>query len=425
MTDLSKWEKHLQQLASQVLHDMQRHPAPQDGRPSGIPQAPIVELVNELLEHAILLQASDIHIEPQKESLRFRYRLDGMLKEDHPPFPPGLQPLLTSRLKILAKMDTSEHRKPLDGHITYSFRGEKTDFRVASMPVCYGKALSIRLLNSTGRLRRISELDMSKENERSFRRLVHAPSGMFIVTGPMNSGKTTALYAALQELNTPERNLMTLEDPVEQLMDGINQIEVSEKTGLDFAKGLRAILRMDADCIMVGEMRDVETARIALRAALTGHLLLTTLHAKDSCTALFRLLEMGLPPYLLAAAVTGIVSQRLVRRICPECSESYEPAEGSEEALLLGKFFHRGIHLYRGRGCPNCHGTGFRGRLAIHEILPLQDELRTLILQEKGLEELRQAAVAGGLRSMQEDGIRKALQGLTTFREIRRVLYGD
>lgn len=417
-----EWGKAFIRVANQVVHSMQERSS--HGTARGVEQAPIVKLVDMLLEHAVDMRASDVHIEPRKDALFFRYRIDGLLCECHGPLSAKLQSILISRLKIMAKMDTSEHQKPLDGHIVHIYKGKKLDFRVASMPVQHGEALVIRILNAGQELRAIEELGMTEENERLFRRLIHAPSGMLIVTGPMNSGKTTTLYAALQELNIPERHIMTLEDPVEQQVHGINQIEVHEKAGLTFATGLRSMLRMDADCIMIGEARDTETAQIAIRAALTGHLLLTTLHAKDSCNALFRLLEMGVRPYLLAATARGIIAQRLVRRLCPYCREVYEVMPDSAEGLFLKEHGARAGKYYRSVGCEKCRDTGFVGRLAIHEILALNEELHGEIMRGKSVEGFQRAALDHGLRTMVMDGCEKARQGLTTLQEVRRVLYG-
>ena len=420
----AQWEQDFTRLAGQVLHSMQEHTSPPNG-PHYTERAPIVRLADSLLEHAVDLRASDLHIEPQKDALRFRYRVDGLLRECHAPLSPKLQPLLTSRLKIMAKMDTSEHQKPLDGHIVYNYRDRKLDFRVASMPVQYGETIVLRILNAEHELRSISELGMTEQNEKLFRRLIHAPSGLLIVTGPMNSGKSTALYAALDELNLPERHIMTLEDPVEQQIQGIDQIEVREKSGLTFARGLRSMLRMDADCMMIGEARDAETAQIAIRAALTGHLLLTTLHAGNSCAALYRLLEMGVQPYLLAATANGIVAQRLVRRLCPSCSEAYEVPPDSPEALFLREHGCGERHFFRAAGCETCRGTGFLGRIALHEILTLDDTLRSCILHRESMEIFQRTAKSRGLRTLLTDGLEKAAQGATTLSEVRRVLYGS
>ena len=272
------------------------------------------------------------------------------------------------------------------------------------------------------KLKNIDELGMSVKTEKIFRKLIHSPSGMFIVTGPMNSGKSTSLYAALRTLNTGEQHIMTLEDPIEQFVDGINQMEVIEKTGLSFANGLRSMLRMDCNIIMVGEARDTETAQIAVRAALTGHLILTTLHAKDSCSAIFRLLEMGVEPYLLAATLTGVMSQRLVRRICPYCKQGYELTPDSIEAKILDQHFKAGMILYKGVGCEHCRHTGFNGRIAIHEILEVDEKIRKLILNFDDVESLRRVAIAENFTNMFEDGLQKVIAGLTTINEIRRVL---
>ena len=272
------------------------------------------------------------------------------------------------------------------------------------------------------KLKNIAELGMSEETEKIFRKLVHSPSGMFIVTGPMNSGKSTSLYAALRELNTGEQHIMTLEDPIEQFVDGVNQMEVIEKVGLTFASGLRSMLRMDCNIIMVGEARDTETAQIAIRAALTGHLILTTLHAKDSCSAIFRLLEMDVEPYLLAATLTGVMSQRLVRRICPHCKQAYKVEADSIEAKALGHHYKTGMSLYKGVGCDHCRHTGFNGRIAIHEILEVNEEIRKLILKFNDVEDLRHVALAGNFTTMFEDGLQKVVEGLTTINEIKKVL---
>ncbi len=422
MTDT--WEIAFTRLANQVLCNLQPGNMMTDSKRKD-KQAPIVRIVDMLLEHIVDTRASDLHIEPGRDGLNFRYRVDGMLCRYHNPLPLSLQPILTSRIKILAGMDTNEHQRPLDGHIIHLYENRKLDFRVASIPVQYGEKLVIRSLNGEEELRESKELGMTEENEALFHKLIHSPSGMLIVTGPMNSGKSTTLYAALQELNTSQRNIMTLEDPVEQQLAGINQIEVREKSGLTFARGLRAMLRMDADCIMIGEARDVETAQIAVRAALTGHLLLTTLHAKDSCSALYRLLEMGVQPYLLAATAAGIIAQRLVRHLCPHCKESYEIPEESPDACILRAYGLNGRLFYRPGGCEKCRGTGYLGRIALHEILSLDNELRTSLMQQQRLEYFRKKAMAQGLCTLQEDGLKKASMGLTTLEEIRRVLYGN
>ena len=410
-----KLDDSLQKLTRQIIHNISR-------TSQNLDNSPIVRLINLILTTAVEEQATDIHIEPQRENLRIRYRLDGVLCELHKPLDAAITQTLIARIKIMSAMDTTKYQTPLDGHIDFDYKGRKIDMRVASIPIKYGETVVIRLMDVSEKLKNIDELGMSKNTEKIFRELIHAPSGMFIVTGPMNSGKSTSLYAALRQLNTGEQHIMTLEDPIEQLVDGVNQMEVIERTGLSFASGLRSMLRMDCNVIMVGEARDTETAQIAVRAALTGHLILTTLHAKDSCSAIFRLLEMNVEPYLLAATLTGVMSQRLVRRICPHCRQSYELNANSIEAKILGKYYKNGLTLYKGMGCNHCRHTGFSGRIAIHEILEIDEEIRKLILNLNDVEALRRMAISKNFTTMFDDGLQKVIAGLTTIEEIQRVL---
>lgn len=351
----------------------------------------IVELVNLIFDFAIKMRASDLHLEPFEKSLRVRYRIDGHLQELHQPLPLNLADALTSRIKILARMDTTAAFLPLDGAIQFG----NVEMRVASMPSFGAESLTIRLLDSSLELHRVKDLGFTAANEKIFRQMINSAAGMIILTGPMNSGKSTTLYAALRELNQPSRSIMTLEDPIEQHVEGISQVQVNEKTGLTFAAGLRAMLRMDCNVLMVGEARDAETSKIAVRAALTGHLIFTTLHANDSCSAVFRMLEMGVEPYLLAATLNGVVAQRLVRRLCTDCG---------------------------GEGCEHCRGTGYSGRIAIHEILRVDKNLRSLILNSRDLDEIRNFALESGLKSLNDDALEKVRAGLTTLTEVRRVL---
>lgn len=351
----------------------------------------IVELVNLIFDFAIKMRASDLHLEPFEKSLRVRYRIDGHLQELHQPLPLNLADALTSRIKILARMDTTAAFLPLDGAIQFG----NVEMRVASMPSFGAESLTIRLLDSSLELHRLKDLGFTAANEKIFRQMINSAAGMIILTGPMNSGKSTTLYAALRELNQPSRSIMTLEDPIEQHVEGISQVQVNEKTGLTFAAGLRAMLRMDCNVLMVGEARDAETSKIAVRAALTGHLIFTTLHANDSCSAVFRMLEMGVEPYLLAATLNGVVAQRLVRRLCTDCG---------------------------GEGCEHCRGTGYSGRIAIHEILRVDKNLRSLILNSRDLDEIRNFALESGLKSLNDDALEKVRAGLTTLTEVRRVL---
>ncbi len=354
----------------------------------------IVELVNLLFDFAIKMRASDLHIEPFEKSLRVRYRIDGQLQELHEPLPLSLAEPLTSRIKILAHMDTTAAFLPLDGAIHL----DNVEMRVASMPSDGAESLTIRLLDASPELHSLKELGFSAANEKIFRQMIDSAAGMIILTGPMNSGKSTTLYAALRELNRPTRSIMTLEDPIEQRVEGISQVQVNEKTGLTFAAGLRAMLRMDCNVLMVGEARDADTSKIAVRAALTGHLIFTTLHANDSCSALFRMLEMGVEPYLLAATLNGVVAQRLVRKLCTQCG---------------------------GKGCEHCRGTGYSGRIALHEILRVEKNLRSLIRMSRDLDEIKSSALESGLKTLADDAAEKIRAGLTTPAEVRRVLGAD
>ena len=371
----------------------------------------IVQIVDSILNFAIKMRASDLHIEPFEKFLRVRYRIDGHLHELHEPLPLSFANTLSSRIKVLAKMDTTAIFLPLDGAIKFG----EVEMRVASMPSFGADSLTIRLLDTAKNLKNVSDLGFTAENEKIFRKMISQTSGMIILTGPMNSGKSTTLYAALRELNKPERSIMTLEDPIEQHIEGVSQIQVNEKAGLTFASGLRAMLRMDCNCIMVGESRDAETSQIAIRAALTGHLIFTTLHAGDSCSAIFRMIEMGVEPYLLASTLKGIVAQRLVRRLCTHCRKKIAANE-------LEKKFLGVEEIFKPAGCEKCGGTGFFGRIALHEILIIDKNIRELILNSRDLDKIRAVALEGGLKTLFVDGAEKIRNGLTTFEELQKVL---
>ena len=387
---------------------------------SGVPA--VAELADAIIKAGIEQEASDIHIEPTAEALKVRYRIGGALIALYEPFGREIQSVLISRFKVMARMDSGDRLRPSDGHITYIYAKREIDIRVAALPSVYGEILSLRIMDRAGMLTKIEELSFSPVNERLFRRLVHLPAGLIIAAGPMNSGKSTALYAALRDMDTDGQVIMTVEDPAECLLDGVNQINVNPKVGLTFEAGLRAILRMDADILMVGEIRDEATARLAVRAALTGHLLLTSLHARDSLTAMLRLNEMGISRYFLAATLSGVLAQRLVRRLCPRCREEYAASAAELELLHDHKVTVPTAVLYRGRGCDFCHGTGFRGRVAVQEILRVDENIRQHILQGTPLNRLRADLVARNFCDMWQDGLTKAVQGLTTVNEVRRVL---
>ena len=385
----------------------------QAGHNFGGNSAAIVQIVDLILNFAVKMRASDLHIEPFEEFLRVRYRIDGRLHELHEPLPLKFAAAITSRIKILARMDTTAAFSPLDGAINFN----ETEMRVASMPSFGAESLTIRLLDSARNLHNLSDLGFTAENEKIFRRMIAETSGMVILTGPMNSGKSTTLYAALRELNQPTRCIMTLEDPIEQHIEGVSQVQVNEKAGLTFAAGLRAMLRMDCNCMMVGEARDAETSQIAVRAALTGHLIFTTLHAKDSCSAVFRMIEMGVEPYLLASTLKGVVAQRLVRKLCPQCKKLTAATDIERKKFGVEK-------IYKPAGCENCGGTGFFGRIALHEILRVDKNISELILYSRDLEKIRQTALNNGLKTLAADGIEKVRAGLTTLDELQIIL-GD
>ncbi|MBQ9441886.1 MAG: type II/IV secretion system protein [Selenomonadaceae bacterium] len=370
-----------------------------------------VQIVDLILDFAVKIRASDLHIEPFENFLRVRYRIDGRLQEFHENLPMKLSSQLISRIKILAKMDTAAAFSPLDGSIKFG----ETEMRVASMPSFGAESVTIRLLNSSQKLLNLNDLGFTQDNEKIFRAMISETSGMIILTGPMNSGKSTTLYAALRELNQPTRSIMTLEDPIEQHVEGVSQVQVNEKAGLTFAAGLRAMLRMDCNCLMVGEARDAQTSQIAVRAALTGHLIFTTLHAGDSCSAVFRMIEMGVEPYLLASTLKGVVAQRLVRKLCPHCKKI--SASNEVEKKILGE-----EKIFQPVGCEKCNGTGFFGRIALHEILRVDKNIRNLILNSRDLEKIRAVALEGGLKTLAADGLQKVRDGLTTLEEVRQIL---
>ena len=388
--------------------------------------APVERLVSHVLERAAAEHASDLHFEPMDGGdVRLRVRIDGLLQERQEPLPRKVAAVFLSRIKVLAKMDVSNVREPQDGSFSFAWDGRQVDVRAATMPTIAGEALVLRLLLHGERARQVGELGFRPEDEAGLRSLFRRPSGIVIFAGPMGAGKTTTLYAALAELLSPETSIVTIDDPVEYVLPGAMQVTVQEaksgqESGRTFAEVLKHMLRMDAEILSVGETRDETTAKLALRAALTGHRVFTTLHAGDACSAILRMLEMGLPPYLLAATLTGVVAQRLVRRVCPACCEHY-PAE-AHEAEFLG--VPPGTELVRGRGCAACHGTGYQGRMVLAEVLVLTEELREAIVSGAPLSELRALAGQAGCGTFLADGRQKILAGRTTCAEMERVLYG-
>jgi type IV pilus assembly protein PilB len=384
--------------------------------------APVVSIVKSLINQAIKERASDIHIEPQDKTVRVRFRIDGVLREIAS-FPCHTHAAIVSRVKIMGEMDISERRIPQDGRIQVSYAGAEIDIRVSTLPTILGEKVVMRILNKSAAVLDINGLGFSDETLTRYKKLYQQSYGMLLVTGPTGSGKTTTLYSTLTAINSPGKNVITVEDPVEYRLDGINQVQVNHKAGLTFASGLRSILRQDPNIVMVGEIRDSETVDIAVRAALTGHLVLSTLHTNDACGTVTRLIEMGIEPFLVSSSILGILAQRLVRLICPECKQKYVPEQESPERTFLGVSPAEEIFLYHGAGCLHCGQTGYLGRVGIHEILPLSADIRELINRRASAGEISEVAIREGMRTMRDDGVRKALAGLTTVSEVMRVAY--
>lgn len=380
-------------------------------------QPPIVKLVNELILQAIKEGASDIHLEPQKRELDVRYRIDGILHKIST-VPKNLQLPVTSRIKIMADMDITEKRMPQDGRIDIKLGERDIDLRVSTFPTISGEKTVLRVLDKSAFSVDLAGVGLSSDGLRQFRQLIKRPGGLILICGPTGSGKTTTLYALLNALNSPEKNIVTLEDPVEYEVGQINQGQINPKAGLTFASGLRTILRQDPDIIMVGEVRDLETAELAIRAALTGHLVLSTLHTMDAAGTLTRLTDMGIEPFLIASSISAVLAQRLVRKICSKCKEAYDP---SPELLdQMGWSAKKDLKLYKGKGCKECRHTGFKGRTGLFELLTLNEEIRNLIISKASADVIKKAAAKAGSKSLREDGLDKVLTGITTLDEILR-----
>ena len=379
-------------------------------------EAPIIRMVNMIISRAVESGASDIHIEPFEKEVKVRYRIDGVLREVDT-LPRSLLPAVTSRIKIMAKLDIANRRTPQDGRIKTKVGGREVDIRVATLPTIYGEQVVMRLLDKEKEDWNIDKIGLSPEDKQKFLDLISSSHGMILVTGPTGSGKTTTLYSALKVLNKPQVKIITIEDPVEYVLHGTVQIQVNPQAGLTFASGLRSIVRQDPDIIMVGEIRDKETADIAIHAALTGHLVLSTLHTNDAASAATRLIDMGVESFLVASAVIGIVAQRLVRVICPFCKEETEAPDVFKERFNLGDI------IYRGRGCDKCRNTGYAGRTAIYELLIVDEEIRRAITSEADSETIKAIAVKKGMKTLLENGLEKVRQGITTLEEVMRVAY--
>jgi len=379
-------------------------------------EAPVIKLVNLIIVQAVKDKASDIHIEPGEENVLIRYRIDGILHEVQK-IPKHLQSALASRIKVMAMMDIAETRVPQDGRIQLKIENKSLDLRVSSFPTVSGENIVMRLLDKTSVLLGLAELGFSDRELKDFDKLIRHPNGIVLVTGPTGSGKTSTLYAAISSINSMEKNIITIEDPVEYEIPLIRQTQVNPKAGLSFANGLRSILRQDPDIVMVGEVRDKETAEIAIQASLTGHLVFSTLHTNDAAGALTRLLDMGIEPFLISSSVIGILAQRLVRVICPKCKEKYTPSEQELKSLKISQK----ISFYHGKGCMKCKDTGFSGRIGIFELLLINDEIKNMVVAKASANEIRKKAVSLGMRILFDDGLEKIKNGVTTPEEVLRV----
>lgn len=383
-------------------------------------EAPIIRLVNSLLFQAVKERASDIHFEPFEKEVAIRYRIDGILYNILSA-PKRVQPSIISRIKIMAGLNIAEKRLPQDGRIGLKIAGRDVDVRVSVVPTAHGERAVLRLLDKSTGLLKLNEIGLSGAQLALIDQLIHMSNGIILVTGPTGSGKTTTLYAALNKINSPDKNIITIEDPIEYQLKGIGQMHVNPKINLTFANGLRSILRQDPDVIMVGEIRDTETAEIAIHASLTGHLVFSTLHTNDAAGAITRLIDMGIEPFLVSSSLTAIIAQRLVRRVCPECRQAYSPSTEELAKMGLTQSEIKGMNFYRRNGCPNCMSTGYKGRTGIYEFLLLDDELRNLILTKCDATTIKNRVKEKGMVGLREDGARKVMEGLTTTEEILRV----
>lgn len=413
-------EKDLEQLSLKIMRNLQlqgKHNILQGYRN----KSPVADFIDYLLENAYKLQASDIHLEPQEKYLQIRYRIDGKLiliyKASN-----KISNFLISYLKLISNLDIAEKRLPQDGKFIFS--AQNIDIRISTIPVLFGEKVVLRLLGNKENLLNLNQMGFSEMNLKYFKDMISASSGLIVITGPVNSGKSTLLYASLNYLNRLDTNIITIEDPVELNLEGINQMQINQKAGMDFAVALRASLRQDPDIVMIGEIRDEVVAKQAITTALTGHLVLTTLHTKNALGVPARLIDLGVSPVMLSIALLGMTSQRLVRKICPKCKVSYKPSENSLEALLLGKDFYLGMDLYKGEGCKYCNYTGFLGQIALQEILRPTEKMRYLISRDDVDVNLKREARLTDFKSLLDDGKMKVLQGITTVQEVWKTLNG-
>ncbi len=407
-------EEELEDVASELIHE------PEDLLDSSEDSAPVIRLVNSLLQQAVKERASDIHIEPQEREVVVRFRTDDILHEPIRPLPRRLQQSIVSRIKIMGKLDIAEKRLPQDGRIVLKIAGRDYDVRLSTIPTQYGERCVLRLLPRTQELLSIERIGLSPSHQATLRKLIRRSNGIVLVTGPTGSGKTNTLYAGLAEINEPETNIITIEDPVEIRLDGIGQIEVKPSIGLAFAAGLRSILRQDPNVILVGEIRDLETAEIAIQASLTGHLVFSTLHTNDSAGAVTRLIDMGVEPFLISSSLAAVVAQRLIRLLCQKCREAYSPGVDELEELGIPQNLIQGKSLYRAKGCVHCSNSGYHGRTGIFEILLIDDRIRKMITKGVDSKQIQDAAIADGMKSMRSHGADMVVEGVTSVAEILR-----
>ena len=382
--------------------------------------APIIKLVNHLFSQAVKSRASDIHIEPYQQNLQVRFRLDGVLYNILS-LPRRLHAAVVSRIKVMARLNIAEKRLPQDGRIDLKIGERLVDVRVSCLPTAFGERVVLRLLEKSGKLLSLQEIGLSTEALTETKRLLRISHGIVLVTGPTGSGKTTTLYSALSHINSPDKNILTIEDPIEYQIDGIGQMQVNPKINLTFANGLRSMVRQDPDVILVGEIRDLETAEIAIQAALTGHLVFSTLHTNDAASAVTRLIDMGIEPFLVSSAVEAIVAQRLIRLVCQRCREAYQPDEAELGELGLKPTSRRSMRIFRAKGCQACLETGYRDRTGIYEFLRMTEGIKSLVLKTSDANQIKQAAVAQGMKTLRDDGIRKVVDGRTTISEVLRI----
>ncbi|MCX6933592.1 MAG: type II secretion system ATPase GspE [Verrucomicrobia bacterium] len=386
--------------------------------------APVVKLVHSIILEAIQRRASDIHMEPLEKRFRVRYRIDGVLLEVENP-PKRLQLSIVSRLKIMANISIAEKRIPQDGRIQIMVNGRQLDLRVSSLPTAHGESIVMRILDKEGLQLGLPQLGFFSDDQKEMERLIAMPDGIVLVTGPTGSGKTTTLYSCLHHINKPDRKIITVEDPVEYQLNGINQVPVRADVGMTFASALRSMLRQAPNIVMIGEIRDLETAEIAINASLTGHMVFSTLHTNDAPSAVTRLIDIGVKPFLVSTSLRAVLAQRLVRKICPKCTQPYQPTAAELRSLNISPAMASAANFAKGTGCANCNGTGFRGRLVIVELFLINEDVQRLIYENTGSARLRDKARSFGMRTMREDGLRKVTAGLTTIDEVVSITVGD